>query len=101
MPKVAKDTTKARTACCQLCRKAPRQYRYLINPGTPISRHSTAVHKIRDADVRQQPHFCAQAPTILEIFKDSDILGFNSSRFDIPFLEVGVLKPTSKLELLC
>jgi DNA polymerase III epsilon subunit-like protein len=50
------------------------------------------VHKIRDADVRQQPHFCERAATILEIFKDSDILGFNSSRFDVPFLEVRVLK---------
>ncbi len=57
-----------------------------INPGMPIPAEATAVHHITDADVADEPSFKQIAKSLAEMFKDCDIAGFNSNRFDIPLL---------------
>ncbi len=57
-----------------------------FNPGMHIPEASSAVHHITDADVADCPTFKEKAKEIAEIFKGSDIAGFNSNRFDVPML---------------
>lgn len=57
-----------------------------INPGMPIPAEATAVHHITDADVANEASFKQIAKSLAEMFKDCDIAGFNSNRFDIPLL---------------
>ncbi|MBI4668022.1 MAG: 3'-5' exonuclease [Elusimicrobia bacterium] len=59
---------------------------FLINPGIPIPPESTAIHGIKDEDVRAAPFFKAVAGQIDEFLKDADLAGYNLSRFDIPLL---------------
>ena len=57
-----------------------------INPGMPIPPAATAVHHISDEDVKDCPLFSQVAQEIANVFKGSDIAGFNSNRFDVPML---------------
>lgn len=59
----------------------------LVNPERPIPPGATAVHKIRDEDVRDQPTFREIARGLLEFIGDADLGGFNVARFDIPLLD--------------
>lgn len=58
----------------------------LLNPGIHISEESSAVHGIYDKDVVGQPYFKDVADEILEFFDNCDIAGYNSNKFDVPFL---------------
>ncbi|MBD5270054.1 MAG: 3'-5' exonuclease [Bacteroides sp.] len=57
-----------------------------INPGMPIPPASTAVHHITDEDVKDCPSFSQISKSLLAIFDDCDIAGYNSNRFDVPLL---------------
>jgi DNA polymerase-3 subunit epsilon len=58
-----------------------------INPGRPIPAGATAVHGIRDQDVRDEPSFRQIARGLLDFMADADLAGFNISRFDLPLLD--------------
>lgn len=58
-----------------------------INPGRPIPPDATAVHGIRDEDVRDAPRFRQIARSFLSFLGEADLAGFNILRFDIPLLE--------------
>jgi len=58
-----------------------------VNPGRPIPAGATAVHGIRDEDVRDEPAFAQVARGILEFLDGADLAGFNLARFDVPLLE--------------
>lgn len=58
-----------------------------INPGRPIPAEATAVHGIRDEDVRDAPTFSSVARGLLEFIGEADLAGFNVARFDVPLLE--------------
>ncbi len=58
----------------------------LVNPGMPIPAEATAVHHITDDAVADKPKFKDIAKGLAEIFRGSDIAGFNSNRFDVPML---------------
>lgn len=58
-----------------------------INPEMKIPAEATAVHNITDEDVKDAPTFKQIAKSLADIFKGSDIAGFNSNRFDIPMLD--------------
>jgi len=58
-----------------------------VNPGRPIPAGASAVHGIRDEDVADEPAFRQIARGLLELIGDSDLAGFNVSRFDIPLLD--------------
>ena len=58
----------------------------LINPGIPIPKEASDIHGITDNEVKYQPTFRAVARGVFEFLSGSDIAGYNSNNFDIPFL---------------
>lgn len=66
--------------------KEPILKTYRVNPGTPIPAEATALHGIGDADVVDKPNFWTIAPELLNLLGDSDLVGFNVERFDLPLL---------------
>ena len=58
----------------------------LVNPGVPIPPEATAIHKITDEMVRDQPTIKDLAPKLFEILDGADLSGFNAARYDIPLL---------------
>ncbi|MDR1810223.1 MAG: 3'-5' exonuclease [Prevotella sp.] len=76
-----------------------------INPGIPIPAESTAVHGIKDEDVKDCPTFRQIAKSLADQIEGCDLAGFNSSRFDIPllveeFLRAGVDIDFSRRKLI-
>jgi DNA polymerase-3 subunit epsilon len=63
-----------------------KQQSWLINPEMPIPAEATAIHGISDDRVVNEPTFKQLANEIYGWFKDADLAGFNSDRFDIPML---------------
>ena len=60
---------------------------WLLNPGVPIPPETTAIHGISSEMVKDCPTFADKAEDIAAFFKDCDLSGFNSDRFDVPCLE--------------
>jgi DNA polymerase-3 subunit epsilon len=58
-----------------------------VNPGRPIPPAATAVHGIRDEDVRDAPPFARIARGLLDWIGAADLAGFNIGRFDVVLLE--------------
>ena len=58
-----------------------------VNPERPIPAEASAVHGIRDEDVRLAPPFRRIARSLLEFLGDADLAGFNILRFDVPLLD--------------
>jgi DNA polymerase-3 subunit epsilon len=59
---------------------------YLINPGMPIPAAATKVHGITDEKVKDAPAFKAIAHDLINFFDNADLAGYNSNKFDVPFL---------------
>ncbi|MEX1000946.1 MAG: 3'-5' exonuclease [Crocinitomicaceae bacterium] len=57
-----------------------------INPEMDIPAESTEIHGIRNEDVKDSPTFREIAVEIKEFIGDADLAGYNSNKFDIPFL---------------
>ncbi|MEN8224632.1 MAG: exonuclease domain-containing protein [Bacteroidota bacterium] len=57
-----------------------------VNPGVPIPLDATLIHGISDEDVKDEPTFKELSAELHEFFKDCDLSGYNSNRFDIPLL---------------
>ena len=57
-----------------------------INPGMPIPAGSTAIHGIKDEDVKDAPLFKQAAHELKQFMDNCDLAGYNSNRFDIPLL---------------
>ncbi len=64
-----------------------RTFRSLVNPEVPIPPQASAVHGITDDDVRDAPVLAALAGEVVAFLDGADLAGFNSARFDAPFLE--------------
>jgi len=64
----------------------------LINPGMPIPPESTKIHGIKDEDVAQKPIFKEIAADLYAFIGNADLAGFNSNKFDVPFLIEEFLK---------
>lgn len=58
-----------------------------VNPERAIPPEATAVHGIRDEDVRDAPTFRQIARSFLRWIEGADLAGFNVARFDLPLLE--------------
>jgi DNA polymerase III subunit epsilon len=52
----------------------------------PITPGAQAVHGISDEELKDCPRFCDVVEEVLDWLKDSDLAGFNSSKFDLPML---------------
>ena len=61
-------------------------YTKRINPEMEIPKESTAIHKISNEDVKDCSSFKDLAEEIKNFIGNSDLAGYNSNRFDIPFL---------------
>lgn len=57
-----------------------------INPEIPIPVESSLIHGIYDNDVKNEPSFKQIAKGLFDFIGDADLGGFNSNKFDIPFL---------------
>jgi len=61
-------------------------YTRRINPGKPIPPEITKLTGIADDDVKDEPSFDALASEINDFLIDCDLAGYNSNKFDVPFL---------------
>jgi DNA polymerase-3 subunit epsilon len=59
---------------------------YRVNPGIPIPAHASAVHGIKDEDVKNEPSFKELGKIIAKYLEGCDLAGYNSNRFDFPLL---------------
>jgi DNA polymerase-3 subunit epsilon len=57
-----------------------------INPEMPIPAETSAIHGIYDKDVADKPNFATLANSLMQFIDNCDLAGFNSNKFDIPFL---------------
>lgn len=57
-----------------------------VNPGIPIPEFSSKIHGIYDKDVVDCPSFKELAPQLAQFLTNCDLAGFNSNKFDVPFL---------------
>jgi DNA polymerase-3 subunit epsilon len=62
------------------------EHRLLINPGMPIPLESSLIHGIYDEHVQDKPTFKQYAKSMAAFLDNSDLGGYNSNRFDVPFL---------------
>ncbi len=65
---------------------------HLINPGVPIPPETTKIHGISDSDVADKPSFKELAHELNSFIGHADLAGYNSNKFDIPFLIEEFLK---------
>ncbi len=97
------DVDKDRIVQVALIRVAPDGRRAtldsLVNPECPIPSQATAVHGIRDEDVRDAPTFAQLRPEVEEMFKEADLAGYNSIRFDLPLLQAELKRAGGFLDL--
>lgn len=70
-----------------------------INPGIPIPPESTAIHGIKDEDVKNCPTFKEIARTFAAQIEGCDLAGYNSNRFDIPMLAEEFLRAGINVDL--
>lgn len=61
-------------------------HRLLINPEMPIPLESSLIHGIYDEDVAGKPTFKQYAKGMSAFLDNCDLGGYNSNRFDVPFL---------------
>ena len=57
------------------------------------------MHGIRDEDVRDAPTFAQLRSEVEEMFKEADLAGFNSIRFDLPLLQAELKRAGGFLDL--
>lgn len=58
----------------------------LINPTIPIPEESTAIHGIKDEDVKDKPLFKDVAKDYAKMFEGADLGGFSIYKYDVPLL---------------
>lgn len=59
---------------------------YRVNPEMHIPAHASAVHGIKDEDVKDEPTFKELGKNIAKYLEGCDLAGYNSNRFDFPLL---------------
>jgi DNA polymerase-3 subunit epsilon len=61
---------------------------FRVNPGIPIPPEATAIHGIKDVDVKDKPTFAELSKILLGILSNSDLCGYNLLKFDFPLLKM-------------
>ena len=72
---------------------------YRVNPAIPIPPDVTEIHGISNDDVKDAPYFKEIAQTLANTFEGCDIAGFNSTKFDLPFLAEEFLRANIDFDL--
>lgn len=67
-------------------KEEPDELVKLINPEIPIPDEAVSVHGFTNEDLRDKPTFRDVAGELYDFIGDADLAGYNSNRFDIPFL---------------
>ncbi len=62
------------------------EYHQLVNPGIKIPPEVSAIHGIKDEDVKDKPLFSSIASNLENFLANCDLAGYNSNKFDIPML---------------
>ena len=62
------------------------KFNEIINPGIPIPDKSSSIHGITDDMVKDKPFFKDIANKVVNFIRGCDIVGYNSTKFDIPML---------------
>ena len=71
----------------------------LVNPEMHIPDDVIKIHHITNEDVKDAPTFAALASTIETFIGDSDLVGYNSNKFDIPLLAEEFARISSSFDL--
>jgi DNA polymerase-3 subunit epsilon len=58
----------------------------VLNPTIPILPESSAIHGLKEEDVKGKPTFKEVAKEYMRFFEGADLAGFNVLKFDIPML---------------
>ena len=58
----------------------------VLNPGIPIPAETSAIHGLREEDVKDKPTFKEVAKDYARFFDGADLAGFNILKFDVPML---------------
>jgi len=72
----------------------------LINPTIPIPPESTAIHGIKDEDVKDAPTFLSIAKNLAREIEGCDLAGYNSNKFDIPLLAEEFLRADVDIDMM-
>lgn len=72
---------------------------WLVNPGRPIPKETTAIHGISDEDVKDKPTFKEIAKNVAAMVEGCDMAGFNSNRFDVPLLAEEFLRADVDIDM--
>jgi DNA polymerase III subunit epsilon len=72
----------------------------LINPTIPIPPESTAIHGIKDEDVKDAPTFLSIAKNLARDIEGCDLAGYNSNKFDIPLLAEEFLRADVDIDMM-
>ncbi|MEN8007784.1 MAG: 3'-5' exonuclease [Candidatus Krumholzibacteriota bacterium] len=70
----------------------------LVNPEQPIPPEASAVHGIKDADVRDKPTFSQIRREVEDYLAEADLAGFNSVNFDMPLLQAELKRAGSEMD---
>lgn len=70
-----------------------------INPGMPIPAEASAVHGIKDEDVKDCAPFKLVAKSLAKYIEGCDLAGYNSNKFDIPMLMEEFLRAGVDIDL--
>jgi DNA polymerase-3 subunit epsilon len=70
-----------------------------LNPGMPIPAAVTAIHGIRDEDVRDCPSFREIAEELRGFLEGCDLAGYHLSAFDLPALRIEFLRTSTPFDL--
>lgn len=70
-----------------------------VNPTIPISEESISIHGITNEDVKDCETFAEIAQNVKDFIGDADLAGYNSNRFDIPFLLEELLNSDVELDM--
>lgn len=63
-----------------------------VNPTIPIASQATAIHGIKDEDVKDKPTFAEIAHSLAQFIGNSDMAGYNAIKFDFPLLSEEFLR---------
>jgi DNA polymerase-3 subunit epsilon len=74
-------------------------YEWRFNPQMSIPEEATRIHGIRDEDVKDKPIFSTLLSEMREVFRDSDVAGFNIARFDLPMLQSELQRAGTRFDM--
>ncbi len=71
----------------------------LVNPTIPIPAEASFIHGIKDEDVKDKPTFKILASEVAQFISGCDLAGYNSIKFDIPFIAEEFLRAEVDFDL--